>query len=133
MPKPGYTTIIVKEDPRTRLEEIARAEGFRTVSQFLEGLLRGHPETEPTSSPDSEGKCRNRRFLQSSVSWCFYHDCSVLLLLLSPILQRFLPSSIITRYSLRVTCALFLLLRSMTAKSMTITRGMAINQKPIVV
>jgi len=45
MPKPGYTTLIVKEDLRSRLEAIARAEGFRTVSQFLEGLLRVHPDT----------------------------------------------------------------------------------------
>jgi len=45
MPKPGYATMIVKEDLRARLEAIARAEGFRTVSQFLEGLLRIHPET----------------------------------------------------------------------------------------
>jgi len=45
MPKPGYTTIIVKEDLRSHLEAIARAEGFRTVSQFLEGLLRVHPTT----------------------------------------------------------------------------------------
>jgi len=45
MPKPGYTTLIVKEDLRVRLEAIARAEGFRTVNQFLESLLRVNPTT----------------------------------------------------------------------------------------
>ena len=43
MPKPGYDTIIVKKELKERLEAIARAEGFRTINQLLEALLRVHP------------------------------------------------------------------------------------------
>ncbi|MEM2889242.1 MAG: hypothetical protein QXR42_07190 [Candidatus Bathyarchaeia archaeon] len=45
MPKKGYTTVIVKEDIRTILEAIAKTEGFHTVNQFLEALLRVNPTT----------------------------------------------------------------------------------------
>ena len=43
MPKPGYDKIIVKKELRERLETIARAEGFRTINQLLEALLKVHP------------------------------------------------------------------------------------------
>jgi len=44
MPKPGYTNIIVKEEIRSYLERLAKAEGFRTVNQLLEAMIRVDPK-----------------------------------------------------------------------------------------
>ncbi|MCX8171508.1 MAG: hypothetical protein N3E47_06030 [Candidatus Bathyarchaeota archaeon] len=59
MPEPGYTSLIVRESVRKRLEELARAEGFRTVSQLLEALLRVYPNTagvNPECTPGQSHK-----------------------------------------------------------------------------
>ena len=44
MPKPGYTNLIVKEEIRSYLERLAKAEGFCTVSQLLEAIIRVDPK-----------------------------------------------------------------------------------------
>jgi len=61
MPKPGYTTIIVKESVRSHLQELAEAQGYRSINQLLEAWLRVYPtntnekiryqETNPETSP----------------------------------------------------------------------------------
>ena len=61
MPKPGYTIIVVKESVRSHLQELAKAQGYRSINQLLEAWLRVNPtgvngeirrqETNPEISP----------------------------------------------------------------------------------
>ena len=39
MPKPGYTTIVVKESVRNRLQGLAEAQGYRSINQLLEDII----------------------------------------------------------------------------------------------
>ncbi|MCD6538577.1 hypothetical protein J7L18_08235 [Candidatus Bathyarchaeota archaeon] len=39
MPKPGYTTIVVKKSVRSMLEELAETQGYRSINQ-LETWIR---------------------------------------------------------------------------------------------
>ena len=39
MPKPGYTTIVVKESVRSRLHELVASKGYRTINQLLEDII----------------------------------------------------------------------------------------------
>ncbi len=43
MPKPGYTTIVVKESVRSMLEELAETQGYRSINQLLEAWLGVNP------------------------------------------------------------------------------------------
>lgn len=43
MPKPGYTRIIVKEEIKQALQQLARTYGFKIVNQLLENWVRVHP------------------------------------------------------------------------------------------
>ena len=61
MPKPGYTTIVVKESDRRMLEEIAETQGYRSINQLLEAWIGvyptsiigeiKHPKNRPEISP----------------------------------------------------------------------------------
>ena len=44
MPKPGYTQITVKREIRGQLEQLVKAEGFHTVNQPLEAIIRVDPK-----------------------------------------------------------------------------------------
>ena len=83
MPKPGYDKIIVKKELRERLETIARAEGFRTINQLLEALLKVHPyiagvnpRVHPRTVPNQQNKVLSTEPILSPVSenrqdsWC---------------------------------------------------------------
>ena len=39
MPKPGSTTIVVKESVRNRLQGLAEAQGYRSINQLLEDII----------------------------------------------------------------------------------------------
>ena len=49
MPKPGYTTIVVKESVRRRLQELAEAQGYRSINQLLEAWIGVYPRVNPTN------------------------------------------------------------------------------------
>ena len=51
MPKPGYTTIVVKTSVRSRLQELARLRGYKTVNQLLKDLIAHgvNPRVNPTN------------------------------------------------------------------------------------
>ena len=79
MPKPGYTTIIVKESVRSMLEEIAETQGYRSINQLLEAWLGVYPGVNPTNT---NGKIRHPKIslkqapFQKSNSeiWCGGRD-----------------------------------------------------------
>ena len=48
LPKPGYTTIVVKESVRSHLQKLAKAQGYRSINQLLEAWLRVNPGVNPT-------------------------------------------------------------------------------------
>ena len=43
MPKPGYTTIVVKKSVRSQLQELAEAQGYRSINQLFEAWLGVYP------------------------------------------------------------------------------------------
>ena len=56
MPKPGYTSIIVKESVRSHLQKLAEAQDYRTINQLLEAWLVVYPGVNPTNT---NGKIRH--------------------------------------------------------------------------
>jgi len=49
MPRPGYTIIIVKDLVRSRLQELAEDQDYRTINQLLEAWIEVHPGVNPTN------------------------------------------------------------------------------------
>ena len=60
MPKPGYTTIVVKASVRSRLQELARLRGYKTINQLLEDLI-AHG-VNPRVNPTNPNTLRNGRY-----------------------------------------------------------------------
>ncbi len=52
MPKPGFSILIVSETVKKRLEEVVKAEGYRSVNQLLEAWLRANPGVYPASKEE---------------------------------------------------------------------------------
>ena len=48
LPKPGYTTIVVKESVRSHLQKLAKAQGYRSINQLLEAWVGVYPGVNPT-------------------------------------------------------------------------------------
>ncbi|MCD6538459.1 hypothetical protein J7L18_07635 [Candidatus Bathyarchaeota archaeon] len=44
MSEPEYTTIIVKGSVRSRLQELAETQGYRSINQLLEVWIRVNPQ-----------------------------------------------------------------------------------------
>ena len=67
MPKPGYATIVVKESVRSRLQELAEAQGYRSINQLLEAWLGVYPTSiigeikHPKNRPE-KGSFPRRKF-----------------------------------------------------------------------
>ena len=55
MPKPGYTTIVVKAEVRSQLQKLARLRGYRTINQLLENLITYgvYPRVNPNKTQKS--------------------------------------------------------------------------------
>ena len=71
MPKPGYTTIVVKASVRSRLQELARLRGYKTVNQLLEdliahGLTPAYTPPTPTRSETADIPSQKRSPFQAN-------------------------------------------------------------------
>ena len=67
MPKPGYTTIVVKESVRSHLQELAETQGYRSINQLLEAWIRVNPTSKNGKIRHQETKPLSQKTIQKLV------------------------------------------------------------------